>query len=258
MILNEFELAEKILESNYITKKEELFIVAKYLRREMKCDVLETYAILNTIMENSFNNFKALEYASYLENLSVRAIEYELKKVDEIIITKKEYKRIADVENAKLKRLLFTLLVHAKFHNELSSSNNNWCNIQIKELYRAARVSTRNSKEKALFLCRLNNLGTIDFSRQNVNHNIKCLIVDDSKNDAELVVTDLRELGYQYLNHNDPTQFSYCDKCKKIIKRNNKNDFSTKYCNECKQTIKNERNLNYFQKLDKAYLPQIQ
>ncbi len=253
MILNEYEIAESILKNNQIQKKEELFIVAKYLRREMKCDVLETYSILNTLMENSCNNYRAIDYASYLENLAIKAQQYELKKISEIKITNKELDLINNIDNAKQRRLLFVLLVFAKYNNLLSVHNNNWCNIQIRDLYKIARVATRNSKEKALLLCKLKNQGVIDFSKQNVNHNIKCLIVDESDIDIGLVLTDLRELGYQYINFYDKTQFSCCDNCGKIIKKNSKNDFSSKYCNECKQTIKNKQNLNYFQKLDKAY-----
>lgn len=253
MILNEYELAELILEHNQIRNKEELFVVAKYLRREMKCDVLETYNILNTLMENSCNNYRAMDYAAYLENLAVRAQDYELRKISEIKITHKELDSILKIESAKQRRLLFTLLVFAKFNNLLSTDNNNWCNIQIRDLYKNARVATRNSKEKALLLCKLNNQGVIDFSKQNVNHNIKCLIVDNSEVNVEVTLTDLRELGYQYINIYDDSQFAYCGNCGKIIKKNNKKDFSTKYCNECKQTIKNKQNLNYFQKLDEAY-----
>lgn len=252
MILDECGIAEAILETNHLSKKDELFIVAKYLRREMKCDVLETYSILNTLMENSFSNYKSLDYFSYLENLAIKASEYELKQIENIDITKNELNKISQIDNAKQRRLLFTLLVYAKYNNALSENNNNWCNISIRDLYKIARVATRNTKEKALLLCKLSNQGVIDFSKQNINHNIRCLIVDDSKKDIEYVLTDLRELGYQYLQIYDKSQFSYCESCGKIIKRSNKNDFSTKYCNECKQTIKNQQNLNYFQKLDKA------
>lgn len=253
MILDEYAIAEEIIKKKHITKSEDLFIAAKYLRREMKCDTLETYAILNSIMVNSFSNFKPLNSATYLENMALKAIEYDLKRIEEIKITTKELNKILEVESSKQKRLLFTLLVYSKYYNELSSSNNNWCNISISELFRVSRVSTRNNKEKALMLCKLNNQGMIDFSRKNVNHNIKCLIVDESNKKIALGITDLRELGYQYINIYDKTQFTYCAECGRIIKKDKKNDYSKKYCNECKQTMKNEQNLNRFQKLGKAY-----
>ena len=253
MILDEFALAEAILKKNLIDKKEDIFVAAKYLRQEMKCDVLETYCILNSIMENSFSNFKSFEAAPYLENLAVKAINYELKKIDYITVTHNELKTISNIDSPKDKRLLFSLLVHAKYNNLLFESNNDWCNISIQDLYKTARVSTRNSKEKALHLCKLNTQGYIDFSKKNVNHNIRCLIIDKESTDKALIISDIRELGYQYLNIFDKNHFCRCEKCGKIIKKINKNDFSTKYCNVCKQTIKNEQNLNYFQKLDKAH-----
>lgn len=251
MILDEYAIAKDVLATQKIKRRQDLFIVAKYLRREMKCDELETFDILKTIASNSISNYDEIQSSKYLESVSSKAGSYELKQIEHIVVTNKELERIATVENAKLKRLLFTLLVYAKYNNALSENNNCWCNIKIGELYRVAKVSTRNAKEKALFLNKLREEGAISFSRQNTNLNIRCLFVDE-ENDVGILITDLRELGYQYINIYDSSQFVECELCGVLIKKNGKHDGSTRYCNSCKNTIRTEQKLNCFLKLDRG------
>ena len=98
-------------------------------------------------------------------------------------------------------------------------------------------------------LNKLNKLGFISFSKKNTNLNCCYSLVDES-NECALRITDIRELGYQYLALKDSKQFVYCKKCGVIVKRKNKNDYSTKYCDECSQRSRNENLLKSFHKLD--------
>ena len=257
MLLDEYSIAEQIMITKRIEKREELFIVAKYLRNETKCDELTTFAILNNILSRSNRNYNPAKSAKYVMNLTKKALNYKLNKVDSIIVTNKELDIIHDIENLKLQRLLFSLLVHAKFRNCLSGDNNNWCNISVNELYKTARVSTRNAKEKGLLLNKLKNLELISFSRRNTNLNIRCEFVDNENTDG-IVISDLRELGYQYLALTDKDHFLKCSNCGITIKRKSKNDYSTKYCNSCLMLKNVETKRNSFQKLDEAYPLQTQ
>lgn len=249
MIIDEFELAENILASKHINKKSDLFVVAKYLRNEIKCDVAETVAMLDNILTKSDKNYNPIKMASYLESMAIKASDYQLKKVEKIQITRKELKTIHDIQSQKLQRLAFSLLVYAKYNNMLSSDNNGWCNISINDLYKTARVSTRNANEKALFLNKLNQLGLISFSKKNTNLNIRCCFIDDS-DDYEMSIDDIRELGYQYLSSIDGQQFLICKRCGVIIKKKSKNDYSAKYCKDCLSMSRNENLLKSFHKLD--------
>ena len=249
MIIDEYELAENILASKQIEKKTDLFVVAKYLRNEVNCDIAETVVMLDNILTKSDKNYNPIKMGAYLEKIAIKAAEYQLKKVDYIVVTDNEIKKIKEIQSPKLQRLAFSLLVYAKYNNCLSSDNNNWCNISINDLYKTAKVSTRNSNEKALFLNKLNQLGLISFSKKNTNLNICCLFIDDNS-EEKLKITDIRELGYQYLSLIDGQNFSVCQKCGVIIKKKSKNDYSGKYCKECQNTSRNENLLKSFHKLD--------
>lgn len=250
MIINEYEIAENVLATKTINDKSELFIVAKYLRNEMECDVSETVAMLDNILTKSDRNYNPIKAAKFLEKMSKKASDYKLKKVDYVDITQNELDEIKKLDSIKLQRLAFTLLVYAKYNNKISSDNDNWCNIKLNDLYKISRVSTRNAKEKALYLNRLNRLGYISFSKKNTNLNCRYSLINEEEHNYALRISDIRELGYQYLAITDKKQFVYCQKCGVIIKKKSKNDYSTKYCGTCTQQLRNENLLKSFHKLD--------
>lgn len=249
MLIDEYEIAERILSTKTINNKSDLFVVAKYLRTEMECNEKETLEMLITIAKKSKFEFNPVKSIPFLESISKKAINYKLKKVDYVDITQHEVDEIKKIDSVKIQRVAFTLLVYAKYNNKLSQDNDNWCNIGINEIYKIARVSTRNTKEKALILNKLNTLGYIAFSKKNTNLNCRYLLIDD-KEDSFLRVNDLRELGYQYIAIDNKNQFVTCQKCGAIVKKKSKNDYSTKYCAECSQSLRNENLLKSFHKLD--------
>lgn len=255
MILDEKKIAEDILISKKTATKSDLMVISKYLRNEIKCDVPETMKILSSIMAKINKNFNFVKSAKYLEKVAIRAENMPLRKIENICITKKELATIQSIGNSKLQRLMFTLLVYAKFNNKLSEVNNNWCNITINELYKRANVSVRNAQEKALLLNKLSKTELISFSAHNTNLNIHCNMLDGDSDDIGICIDDLRELGYQYINLEYPNDFIYCENCGVIMKKRNKKDYSTKLCNECFKELKNENNLNWFHQLDKADRP---
>ena len=103
MLLDEYSIAEQIMITKRIEKREELFIVAKYLRNETKCDELTTFAILNNILSRSNRNYNPAKSAKYVMNLTKKALNYKLNKVDSIVVTNKELDIIHDIENLKVK-----------------------------------------------------------------------------------------------------------------------------------------------------------
>lgn len=258
MVLNEKEYVEEILTAKRIATKSDLMVIAKYLRNETECDIAETLAMLSSIMTKICRNFNPIKSAKYLESLAIKATNMPLRQIEFIKITSRELASIANVKSAKLQRLLFVILVYAKYNNTLNENNNNWCNLTIGELYRYAKVSTKNAKEKALFLNALYKMGCISFSAQNTNLHIRCNIVDNEPDKDSIKINDIRELGYQYLNIYNPAQFTYCQNCGVIIRKKVKSDHSVKTCSSCLRTVKNENNLNWFHQLDKANTSQTQ
>lgn len=248
MIIDEYSYAEELLASKKINQKSDLFVLAKYLRNEVHCDVNETIVMLDNILTKSDKNYNPIKWAKFLERVAYKASDYNLKKVDYVSISKSEIEKVNELRNPKLQRLAFSLLVYAKYNNLLSLDNNNWCNIPINELYKTSKVTTRNSKEKALLLNKLKELGYISFSKKNTNLNCRYLLIDNGNEFKR--INDIRELGYLYLSFTDDKKFTVCQKCGMIVKKKSKNDYSTKYCKNCQNASRNETLLKSFHKLD--------
>lgn len=58
------------------------------------------------------------------------------------------------------------MLCYAKLYNCISENNNNWINADIKEIFRAARISVKYRNDKFLYLNDLEKIELISFSNK--------------------------------------------------------------------------------------------
>ena len=238
VILNEKEQAKKIIEKGEVGNKptSTLFLWSKYYRQKEKLGEKKTAQKLNEFMEKNYKGYNEALWEDIIEDISKKGKKYLLQEIESINITKSELDKIANVENIKYKKLLFTMLCYAKLYNTLSDTNNGWVNTEIKEIYKVARVTVKYRKDKFLYLNDLENTGLISFSNKNDNLNIKVNFID---NDSEVVlkIKDFRELGYEYQNYISDGNFIYCSECGRLVRKKSNYDRSTKYCKECAHNI---------------------
>lgn len=184
-------------------------------------------------MQQNYKNYNSALWDDIIEDISKKAIKYQLREIDCIKITQSELDKILEAENLKYQKLLFTMLCYAKLYNLISENNNCWINTDIKEIYRVARVTVRYRNDKLLYLNDLEQMGLISFSNKNDNLNIRVNFVD-MNGDKCLEINDFRELGYEYLNYIKDGKFVRCSECQKLFntKSNNKS-----HCNECQKKI---------------------
>jgi hypothetical protein len=131
---------------------------------------------------------------------------------------------------------------YAKLYNRISENNNGWINADIKEIFRAARVSVKYRNDKFLYLNDLEKTGLISFSNKNDNLNIRVNFVD-MNGSFVLDIDDFRELGYEYLKYIRRGKFIRCTNCKRLVKKKSKHDYSTKYCTTCSKKIESQNAL---------------
>lgn len=233
VILNETKQAERILEKGEVGNKptSTLFLLGKYYRQKEELNKTQTFTKLNEFMSEHYNNYNAALWENTIEDISKKAHKYALKEIDKIEITKTELDKISELNNIKCKKLLFTMLCYAKYHNIISDKNNGWVNAEIRELYRIARVTVKHRADKFLYLNDLEQMGLIEFSSKNDNLNLKVTFIDDD-GDIVLTISDFRELGYEYLNYIGNGKFIRCECCGRLVKTTGKN---THYCTECQR-----------------------
>lgn len=244
VILDEYTQAEKIIETGDVGIKptSTLFLLSKYYRQKYLLNKDETAIKLNEFMKDNYKNYNAALWEDIIDDISKKGIKYSLKKIPFIGITQMEIDTLNSVTGLKYQKLLFVILCHAKYHNTLSESNNDWSNIGIPEIYKLARVTVKHRNDKFLYLNDLEKNGYISFSNKNDNLNLRCNFVDKS-DDYVLKIDDFRELGYEYLNFIGEGNFIRCNCCNKIVRKTNNKCL---YCSDCAKKVKNEQNKVYY------------
>lgn len=167
-----------------------------------------------------------------------KAVRYATKRksisIEHLVITKPEMDKIDSLDSKQLKRLAFTLLCLAKYAHAANPENDYWVNNKDSEVMALANVSTSLKRQAGLYSS-LRELGLIEFSRKVDNTSVRVQFVEDGE--CALYVTDLRNLGYQYLMYHGEPYF-VCANCGITTKYSNpKNKRNQKYCKECATKI---------------------
>ena len=244
VVLNEVKQAEHIIENGEVGNKptSTLFLLGKYYRVKENLDKKQTFNKLNEFMEHNYKNYNSALWEDIIEDICKKANKYPLREINSIGITQNELDKISELDNLKYQKLLFTMLCYAKLYNRISENNNGWINADIKEIFRAARVSVKYRNDKFLYLNDLEKTGLISFSNKNDNLNIRVNFVD-MNGSFVLDIDDFRELGYEYLKYIRRGKFIRCTNCKRLVKKKSKHDYSTKYCTTCSKKIESQNAL---------------
>lgn len=244
VVLNEVKQAEYIIEKGEVGNKptSTLFLLGKYFRQKENLNKEQTFNKLDEFMHKNYKNYNSALWEDIIEDISKKANKYSLRELNSIGITQSELDKIAEVDNLRYQKLLFTMLCYAKLYNCISENNNGWINTDIREIYRVARVTVKYKNDKFLYLNDLEQMGLISFSSKNDNLNIRVNFVGM---DGETIINidDFRELGYEYLNYIGKGRFIRCTECKRLVKKKSKHDYSTKYCTECSKKIESRNAL---------------
>ncbi len=229
IILNEKEYIESFINDNkkqvdnmYYT----LTLLARYYKTQMKSKPSEIYKKLEEFLIKQGED--TVTWQTSLDKI-VKKSDKSLLEIEFVSITKGEIEVIKRIKNKRLEKLLFTMLSLAKFNNMASTSNNNWINREVKEIFKLANVRD-NVKKQYLSISEIKDLGLIKFSKKVDNLNLCVKFIDD-ESEVELKIDDFRDLGFQYLAYLGD-DYIKCECCKKIVPIKSKTN-KPKYCDEC-------------------------
>lgn len=192
-------------------------------------------SLVITYLGDKLNEYGIDYWNKRLQKAITKFKDIPLYDVDFVPITKQELSIITSLNNKKMEKLLFVSLVYAKFFNlrKGKKKNQDYVNMDWSNIFKEARVSASTFVQPAL-LHELKEQGLIQRYPKFNCLNYRVTFIDD--NDSSPVVmhiTDLRELGYQYLERygNKTDKFIRCAECGKIIRKKGN---STKYCKDCR------------------------
>lgn len=180
------------------------------------------------------------KWSDALDYAASRASKYPAICIDFIPITDAEMKRIDALEIKQMRRLAFTLLCLSKYWNLVTGKSDGWVNSKDNEIMAMANIRTSVKRQSAMYGA-LSELGMIQFSRKVDNTNVRVCFAADGK--EVMRVTDLRNLGYQYLMYHGEPYFT-CPNCGITTKVTNEgNKRHQKYCPDCAATIRMKQNI---------------
>ena len=236
IIMNEYTYAENLLNKQDLKAcdlgdkpSSTLNLLARYYREIGKNDdeIKELLSdFLNRCLKDKYKESKWIDSIFYQVTKSKK---YNLKKVDNVIVTKSEMEIIQSVKGKSRQKVLFTLLILAKYYNAVSDKNKNWTNLEYKKIFKLANVQL-SIQNQALLINDLYNCGFVNVSKNVGKPNIQVNFVDN-ESDGVLTITRLKDLGKEYLMFCGE-DYIRCQKCGTLIK-NYRN--TNKYCKTCGQ-----------------------
>lgn len=234
--MNEYTYAENLLNKQDLKAcdlgnkpSSTLNLLARYYREIGKNDdeIKECLSdFLNRCLKDKYKESKWIDSIFYQV---IKSKKYNLKKVDNVIVTKSEMEIIQSVKGKSRQKVLFTLLILAKYYNAVSDKNKNWTNLEYKKIFKLANVQL-SIQNQALLINDLYNCGFVNVSKNVGKPNIQVNFVDN-ESDTVLTITRLKDLGKEYLMFCGE-DYIRCQKCGTLVK-NYKN--TNKYCKACGQ-----------------------
>lgn len=239
MVLNESEVVQHLIDSGKISDNlvENTILLVKYycqIYRTPKGRLQKT-RIVDRILHYLDGVIEDYEVADWRERISKyinRFRDTPLYSIEYIPITQKELDTIRGINNKKLEKLAFVSLVYAKLFNLRNPKNNSYVNVDYKTIFDSARIAA-SWIDQPMMLHDLKEMGLVVRSKKFGNLNYKVLFIDSESSDIIMKISDLRELGYQYLRWrgDKSDKFVECAECGILIRKKTN---STKYCPSCR------------------------
>lgn len=241
IVLNEHEWARDMIESRSLGAKpfETLSRVARYYI-DKDYSKKEVRSILDTFLLQCEPTASLPKWSETLDYAVARALKYNAIKIDGIEITKPEMECIDALDGKQIRRLAFTLLCLAKYWDIVNPQGDHWVNSKDSDIMRIANIKA-SIRRQSLMYFNLNEAGMIQFSKKVDNTNVRVCFI--APGEAAMVITDFRNLGYQYLKHHGEPYFE-CQNCGITVKNSNTAGRKPKYCRECAVEIHMQQTVN--------------
>lgn len=242
IVLNERKKAEYYLRTGYIDRKptKTIIILIKYFYDKYK-DKIVVREQIEQFMKKNYNHYFPNKWVGILDELvdKYASDKFTLQEIDKIEITKSELDYISAINNKRLERVAFVLLVYAKAFNLINPNNTGWVSSDISTILKYAKVNIKKS-EQPLVMHQLVQYGAI-----RITNNVEktTIFVNYMYPDSEpvITITNFNDTVLEYLKWKGE-KIGHCNVCGKAIRINSN---CQKYCKECYQTLHREQDRLY-------------
>lgn len=174
----------------------------------LKIKQIDEKDVFNAIVEYITAHDTTFYYEQYLTDIKKcinKAKKYEIKNIENIVITKSEMTKIKSFNDIKKEKIVFVLIALAKYFNALYGHDKDCLFAKTSDIFKYARVVIPAS-ERDYYLHFAYETGVL-LPNFNIGSNMQLvgIISHDEEDESELVLNecDYQELAYTYLNYKD-------------------------------------------------------
>ena len=265
VILNEVELVDNFLENYIFVEGVKKTDIIRLVMRKYYTDSKEEDKVLIT-KEEMFNRLisdlkkglreefiytkwdKTLKtmIGNFYKNISIHGDKIDLVDIEKIIVGSNEIEKIKKLNDEKLERIAFVLLVYAKIYNSLNSKNDSWVRISPTTICQEADVKLRGI-EQYKKLHELYEKKYISMSNMNFKTGIKVNYCDKDAKEG-IVITDFNKVVIRYILATNKN-LKKCELCYNLIEITSNRIIYCKSCSDKKEREnKSVRNEKYYKK----------
>ena len=245
LILNEKKVADEIIKNNNMIEQPfnciNILIKYYYLQNRdvTKLDLL--YKILDDLDRCMGDKYKKSQWEDSVTkkiDIFFKGIKkygdenVKLSEIDNIVITKEECCRIKEIENKKIQKVMFIMLVYSKATNKLNSNDSYWFNQSITNIMKESKITNKDEKTSILYYLNSNGYITDNARIDRIGFRVNYAY---EESESEIVITDFDECIHYWLMYLGE-KWKRCVECGKWIKCNKNNNNTM--CKECKQNKK--------------------
>lgn len=250
-MFNEEKIAEEIIRNGFekgIIDYGKMYVVAKYFREKYDYGAVRLEREIIDFCKSVDPNFNPITQAEYIKKWVKSAMEYNLRKINDVYISKKDVAFLEEIENNQDRKLLFAVLVLAKAmkksgtrraQGEYKTSDNYY--IRYSNLTDISKIS--GIKISKLQLADMLHRYSEYFTFYTPNKELIKVEFVDKADPEDIKIDSLEDVSEMYEKLFEKKEIvAVCEICgKSFTKASNRQ----KYCHDCSITLRRERNTEH-------------
>ena len=240
--LNEVQYAEDLLDKHSgLVSLSDLILLAKYFSYK-KVDIREE---LKKYISQCITEYNEVVYDRYLDFAIKQTENSVIRTATSVPITRNEIVSILSLEGNICQRVALCLLVVSKFYllnpavkdvnMEERLKKKVYFNGSWRDVFKLART-TYNVKQKNKIIVELCNAGFLELTEY---HNFIIIPVEPVGEVVDSIYLN-EDIAY-YIAKLKGERIIQCERCGRLVKINNKKNYSQKYCTACKNIVVREQ-----------------
>ena len=256
LVLNERDILEKALQNGEVSEDYNDTVdvlIRHYLH--MGYDKDEAYTLVDKFLSDNMESYRSSTQIKYLKSkidFILKGGRFDLVNIKSIHITNNEWNMISSIEDDKVAKIMFVLLIRVKLYMAKNKKNTPVMIMNLKEILREVSINTK--MENMFLFNELTKLGLITTRLVSGGGNsdryhtmVRIHFIDINDKDYKKEIDNFKNVVTYFYELYKGWKYKECeyDKCGKRFKPTN--NFA-KYCTSCSKKVKLKQNSNYRKK----------